>query len=178
MGVKLFNNKKELDSYVSSKNFEQSIDGITLLQEYIDAKPKIITRVEFVNSKFLYAVEVDASEGFELCPACPEDPIEETQTQFFGEFCPTIGNKFRIVKNYKRDSLIDKYEKFISANGIEIAGIEYIVDQNGKIYTYDVNTNTNYNSIAEKDSELKGMKSIAEFLKKELLLVSNIKVVA
>ena len=82
------------------------------------------------------------------------------------------------LKNYKRDSLIDKYEKFISANGIEIAGIEYIVDQNGKIYTYDVNTNTNYNSIAEKDSELKGMKSIAEFLKKELLLVSNIKVVA
>ena len=42
LGVKLFNNKKELDSYVSSKNFEPSIDGITLLQEYIDAKPKII----------------------------------------------------------------------------------------------------------------------------------------
>jgi hypothetical protein len=31
---------------------------------------------------------------------------------------------------------------------------------------------------AEKDSEIKGMKSIAEFLKKELLLLSNIKVVA
>ena len=37
---------------------------------------------------------------------------------------------------------------------------------------------TNYNSIAEKDSKIKGMKSIAEFLKKELLLLSNIKVVA
>ena len=86
--------------------------------------------------------------------------------------------KFRIIKNYKRSSLIDKYEKFISKNGIEIAGIEYVIDQKGEIYTYDINTNTNYNSQAEKSSEIKGMKSIAEFLKKELLLLSNIKIVA
>jgi len=178
LGVKLFYNKKDLDSHVSSKDFDPSIDGVTLLQEYINAKPKIITRVEFVNSRFLYAVEVDASGGFELCPACPEDQIQEPQTQFFGEYCPTIGNKFRIVKNYKKTSLIDKYEKFISENGIEIAGIEYIKDENGEIYTYDINTNTNYNSTAEKDSKIKGMRSIAEFLKKELLLLSNIKVVA
>ena len=178
LGVKLFNSKQELDSYVSSKNFEPSIDGVTLLQEYIDAKPKIINRVEFVNSEFLYTVEVDASEGFELCPACPEDQINEPNTQFFGEFCPTIGNKFRIIKDYKKNSLIDKYKKFISANGIEIAGIEYIADKNGTIYTYDVNTNTNYNGQAEKDSEIKGMRSIADFLKKELLQLNNIKVVA
>ena len=99
--VLLFNNKKELDSHVSSKDFEQSIDGITLLQEYIDSKPKVIHRVEFVNSKFLYTVEVDASEGFELCPACPEnDQIDVPETQFFGEHCPTVGNKFRIYKLY------------------------------------------------------------------------------
>ena len=150
LGVKLFNNKKELDSYVSGKDFETSIDGITLLQEYIDAKPKIITRVEFVNSKFVYAVEVDASDGFELCPACPEEPEDVPETQFFGEYCPTIGNKFRIIKNFKENEIIKKYEKFIQANGIEIAGIEYIKDKEGIIYTYDVNTNTNYNSQAEK----------------------------
>ena len=178
LGVKLFRDRKELDSYLSSKDFEQSIDGITLLQEYIDAQPKVITRVEFVNSKFLYAVEVDASEGFELCPACPDDPIEEHETQFFGEFCPTIGNKFRIIKNFQKNEIIKKYEKFIIANGIEIAGIEYVVDKKGQIYTYDVNTNTNYNSVAEKNSEIKGMKSIDNFLKEELLLLSNIRVVA
>ena len=63
-------------------------------------------------------------------------------------------------------------------NGIEIAGIEYIVDKNGIIYTYDINTNTNYNSQAEINSEIQGMKSIAKFLKEELLLLSNIRVVA
>ena len=178
LGVKLFNNKRELDSYVSGKDFEPSIDGITLLQDYIDASPKVITRVEFVNSKFLYAVEVDASEGFELCPACPEDQSDIPQQQISGEFCPTTGDKFKIIKNYKRNSLIEKYEKFISSNGIEIAGIEYVTDKNGEIFTYDVNTNTNYNSQAERNSEIKGMRSIANFLKKEFLLLSNIKVVA
>ena len=178
LGVKLFNSKKELDSYVSSKDFEPSIDGITLLQDYIDANPKVIKRVEFVNSKFLYTVEVDASEGFELCPACPEDQINIPQQQIAGEFCPTTGNKFNIIKNYRENELTKKYENFIAANGIEIAGIEYITDKNGTIYTYDVNTNTNYNSQAEKKSEIKGMKSIAKFLKEELLSLSNIKVVA
>jgi len=177
LGVKLFNNKKELDSYVSSNDFEPSIDGITLLQDYIDANPKVIKRVEFVNSKFLYTVEVDASEGFELCPACPEDQID-IQQQIEGEFCPTTGNKFNIIINYRENELTKKYENFIAANGIEIAGIEYITDKNGTIYTYDVNTNTNYNSQAEKNSEIKGMSSIAKFLKEELLLLSNIKVVA
>jgi len=178
LGVKLFNNKKELDSYVSSRNFEPSIDGITLLQDYIEANPEVIKRVEFVNSKFLYTVEVDASEGFELCPACPEDQNDVPQQQIAGEFCPTTGNKFKIMKNYKENELTEKYENFIAANGIEIAGIEYITDKKGEIYTYDVNTNTNYNSQAEKVSEIKGMKSIAKFLKEELLLLSNIKVVA
>ena len=178
LGVKLFDNKKELDSYVSGKDFEPSIDGITLLQEYIDARPKVIIRAEFVNSKFLYAVEVDASDGFELCPACPEDQIDVPETQFFGDFCPTIGNKFRIIKNYKKNELVENYEKFIKKNGIEIAGIEYITDKNGIIYTYDINTNTNYNSQAEKDSKIKGMKSIAKFLKEELLHLNNIRVVA
>jgi len=178
LGVKLFNNKKELDSYVSGKDFELSIDGITLLQEYIDAHPKVIIRAEFVNSKFLYAVEVDASEGFELCPACPEDQDEIPQQQIAGEFCPTTENKFKILKNYKKNALIKNYEKFIAINGIEITGIEYIVDNNGTIYTYDINTNTNYNSQAEKSSKIKGMKSIAKFLKEELLHLNNIRIVA
>ena len=103
LGVRLFNNKKELDSYVSGKDFEPSIDGITLLQDYIDANPRVIKRVEFVNSKFLYTVEVDASEGFELCPACPEDQNDVPKQQIAGEFCPTTGNKFKIMKNYKEN---------------------------------------------------------------------------
>ena len=160
LGVKFFKNSSELEKYVN-EDFENSVDGITLLQEYIDSDPKVITRIEFVKGKFLYAVQVDASDGFELCPA-DECNVEE-------KFCPTNpdGNKFMILKNYK-NSEIQKYEDLLKSNGIEIAGIEYIKGKDGTHYTYDINTNTNYNSIAERKSDLKGMDSIATFLYNEL----------
>ena len=160
LGVKYFENTFDLEKYINN-NFEDSIDGITLLQEYITSDPQVITRVEFVNGKFLYAVQVDASDGFELCPA--------DSCNVEGEFCPTNpdGNKFMIIKDYKNIE-IKKYENLLKSNGIEIAGIEYIKGKDGTHYTYDINTNTNYNPIAEKKIKEKGMDSIANFLYKEL----------
>ena len=161
LGVKLFQNKDELKKYVNGSNFEHSIDGITILQDYIEANPKVIHRVEFINSKFFYTVQVDASESFELCPADACN-VEE-------QFCPTNpdGNKFMILKDYKNSEIVS-YEKFLKQNDIEIAGIEYMTDTKGINYSYDVNTNTNYNSIAEKKAGIFGMKQIALFLREEL----------
>lgn len=161
LGVKLFQNKDELKKYVNGSNFEHSIDGITILQDYIEANPKVIHRVEFINSKFFYTVQVDASESFELCPADACN-VEE-------QFCPTNpdGNKFMILKDYKNSEIVT-YEKFLEQNDIEIAGIEYITATSGIHYSYDVNTNTNYNSVAEKKAGMFGMKQIALFLKEEL----------
>ena len=42
-------------------------DGVWLVQRYIEAPEPFITRAEFINGTFLYAVRVDTSEGFELC---------------------------------------------------------------------------------------------------------------
>ena len=166
LGVYLFNNLMELRNYVYGENFQESRDGITLIQEYIKSPILAIVRVEFVNSKFLYAVQVDASEGFELCPAEPCQADEK--------FCPSneTGNKFMILDNFN-NPVIQQYENVINTNGIEIAGIEFITSELGEIYTYDINTNTNYNSEAEKLSNIKGMKSIAEFLTQELKLVTQ-----
>ena len=74
-----------------------------------------------------------------------------------------------ILKDYK-NSEIEKYEKLLEANGIEIAGIEYIESKDGTHFTYDINTNTNYNSIAERKIKDKGMDTIAKFLNNELKL--------
>ena len=62
--------------------------------------------------------------------------------------------------------------KIVENNNIEIAGIEFLQDENGQIITYDINTNTNYNSKAENYSKIKGMCEIAKFLKKELLKIN------
>jgi len=75
--------------------------------------------------------------------------------------------RFRIVKGFY-DPIIDSYRRFIAANGIGVAGIEFIEDAQGQIYTYDVNTNTNYNPDAEADAGIHGMRAIAAYLGREL----------
>jgi hypothetical protein len=69
LGVRLFQSVDALADYVRGPEFEDSVDGITLVQQYIRAPDPFITRVEFIGGEFLYAVRVDTSLGFELCPA-------------------------------------------------------------------------------------------------------------
>jgi biotin carboxylase len=166
LGVRLFQSVDALEAYVRSEQFEESRDGITLLQEYIRAPEPVITRVEFVGGQFLYAVQVDTSLGFELCPAdvCQVDDA----------FCPVgetapvaAAPRFRIVEGFA-DPIVERYQRFLGANGIGIAGIEFITDANGRQYTYDVNTNTNYNGAAEAEAGRYGMRAIADYLGREL----------
>ena len=67
LGVQLLRSLDALEEHLASSAFTQSVDGITLVQRYIEAPEPFITRVEFVGGKFLYAVRVDTSDGFELC---------------------------------------------------------------------------------------------------------------
>jgi hypothetical protein len=166
LGVRLFDGVDALARYVDSAAFEDSVDGITLIQKYIEAPEPFITRVEFVGGKFLYAVRVDTSQGFELCPAdvCQVDDA----------FCPVgesapaaAGPRFRIVNGFAHP-IVERYRRFLADNGIGIAGIEFITDRNGELYTYDVNTNTNYNADAEREAGVFGMRAIASYLGEEL----------
>ncbi|MDF0726690.1 alpha-L-glutamate ligase [Cytobacillus sp. S13-E01] len=165
LGVYLFEDINALERYVNSPEFEEPIDGITLIQQYIQAESPTITRCEFIGGKFYYAVQVDTSDGFELCPA--------DACQIGEAFCPTTSEpkqKFKIIENF-HDPIIKKYEEFLSANNIHFAGIEFIRDKNETIFTYDVNTNTNYNPDAEARAGKYGMQAIAETLGAELILL-------
>jgi hypothetical protein len=80
----------------------------------------------------------------------------------------TPAPRFQIID--KIDSgLRRRYEAFLAANGIGIAGIEFIVDATGAVYTYDVNTNTNYNPEAEARAGRFGMRAVARYLDDELV---------
>ncbi len=160
LGVRLFREPKELQDYVNGAYFEEPIDGITLIQEYIQSPEPYITRCEFVGGKFLYAVRVDTSDGFLLCPAdeCQDD----------GANCPTLPqSKFRIMNDFD-DPIIGVYEDLLRNNNVHVAGIEFIVDRAGTKYTYDINTNTNYNPTAEAAAGRSGMAAIAAYLGREL----------
>ncbi len=165
LGVRLFHDAGALEQYVDSEVFEDSIDGITLVQQYIRAPEPFITRVEFVGGKFLYAVRVDTTLGFELCPA----DVCQVGDAFcpVGEAATAAAPRFHIVRDFN-DPIIERYQRFIADNGIGISGIEFISDAAGELYTYDVNTNTNYNTAAEAEAGLYGMRAIARYLGDEL----------
>jgi hypothetical protein len=134
----------------------------------------VITRVEFVGAEFLYAVRVDTSLGFELCPADACQPGDA--------FCPadrpaaaapvTTPPRFEIIPGFDHP-IIRQYRRFLAANDIAVAGIEFIADADGTLYTYDVNTNTNYNSAAEAKAGLSGMGAIADYLGGELAALAR-----
>ncbi len=162
LGVRLFRSQESFEAYFESPEYEPSVDGILLLQQYIAAPEPFITRVEFVGGELVYAVRVDSSQGFELCPAeaCRIDDA----------FCPvgeTAPAMFEVIEGFDHP-LVPRWKAFLKANAIGIAGIEFIVDADGKAYTYDVNTNTNYNPDAEAKAGIRAPLKVARFLGREL----------
>lgn len=164
LGVQLFNSIESfevaLDDYL---NVLASVDGIYLIQEYIKPKGGHINRVEFINGQLYYAVEVDTSQGFELCPAdaCNNKALENGGKP---------KEKFKIINDYQNPYL-ERFERFLQNNQVEVASIEHLQSEDGEFYVYDINTNTNYNWRAEQkftNGALKGTRKVAEFLFDEL----------
>jgi hypothetical protein len=166
LGIQLFRSQDAFESYVRGPAFEESRDGVTLVQAYVEAPEPYITRVEFVGGELTYAVRVDTREGFELCPA--------DACQIGDAFCP-VGEqrsarsrpKFEIIRDFSHP-LVPRYRQLLQANDIEVAAFEFITDGDGTAWTYDLNTNTNYNREAEQRAGANNMGRLAEFLGREL----------
>ena len=158
-GVQLIESADQLEAVLLDPATAWPLDGTWLVQSYIRAQEPCITRCEFVGGRFLYAVRVDTSDGFELCPA---------------DACalPSGREKFEIIDGFN-DPLIQRCERFLAANGIEVAGIEFVRTPEGEAITYDVNTNTNYNTVAERKVGISGMGRVADFLGQALAEVRH-----
>ncbi len=164
-GVSLFQTVGGLELFLESNSIE-SVDGVVLVQDYIKPREGYVVRLEFIGGKFYYALKVDTSGGFELCPA--------DGCQIDAEFCPTTDSpKFEIIKDFHIPE-ISRIEAFMANNGIDIAAAEFVEGEDGQRFFYDINVNTNYNAEAEarNGNKLQGMREIATFLGKQLQLLS------
>jgi len=158
LGVRRWDSHDDFDAWVDGPDFEPSPDGITLIQEYLWAREPFITRAEYVGDEFVYAVRVDTSGGsFELCPAeaCAVDGEDGTPAP------PLFQLRDEITAAHP---LVAQHKAFLAASGIRIAGIEFAETFDGRLVTYDVNTNTNYNPDVEAIAPQSGPGEIARFL--------------
>lgn len=153
LGVRLFESVAEFADYLDSPEYEPPVDGITLVQEYVRPAKPFITRVEIVGGELVYAVTADTARGgFELCPA---------------DACAVPSESLFALREDFDDShpIVGRYLDFARGQGIEIAGFEFIESADGRLVTYDVNTNTNYNPEIEAAAPRSGPGSVAQYLK-------------
>ncbi len=169
VGVRKIESLAELNDYVFSDEFEDSQDGITLVQEYVQAKEPFITRAEFIGRQFVYAIQADTARGgFQLCPAdsCAIDPESGKPVMPPGATIePELDQQLFSLRQDFDHPVLAKYEEFTRRNGLEVCGIEFIEDVDGRLLTYDVNTNTNYNAVVEAEAPRSGPGELARYLK-------------
>jgi hypothetical protein len=179
LGVELFESREAFEAHVRSDAFTPSPDRITLLQQYVEPADQTITRCEFVNGRFVYAVRADTSDGFELCPAeaCRTDAPAESNASgdgasegaSEGERCMIDGDdSLFTLREDVPDALIARYVQFLTTEQIDVAGIEFIEDAEGRRWTYDVNGTTNYNAEIEAQADRSAWTAVATFLRHEL----------
>ena len=163
LGIRLFNSAAELADWVSDPAFDAGPGGKVILQQYIKSPEPFITRVEIVGDRFLFAMRSDTSTGFELCPsdACQlEQPAAP-------EVCPADGasSKFSVSPLTADDPLVASYIAMCAAEGINVAGIEFVEDGDGNRYTYDINGTTNYSGVFGAQIGIDGMREFALYLR-------------
>lgn len=162
LGVVRFESREELAAYIDSPGFHPGPDGTVLIQQYIVSPVPYIVRTEFVGGRFLYAVRVDTSRGFDLCPAddtCASDARPRPAAE---------RGRFTVLDDFFDPNRL-RFARALAVNDINIAGIEVVYDEFGDAYAYDLNTNTNYNAAAEAAAGIEhtpraGMMAIATYL--------------
>ena len=157
LGVRKFERLDDFEAYVGGPEFVEPVDGITLLQEYVHPADGTITRVELVGDQFLYALTADTSEGFTLCPAddCAIDGLPAD--------APEEASLFHWREGFEHP-IVDRYLDFCRHWDIGIASIEFIESTDGRLVTYDINTNTNYNAVVEAEAGRSGPEAVARYL--------------
>jgi hypothetical protein len=159
LGVRRFDDLESFVAYVGSDEFEEPVDGITLLQEYVPPRDGTITRVETVGYEYIYAITADAARGgFQLCPsdACEIDEHGQPKPE---------KSLFALREGFQHP-IIDRLLGFARAYQLEVAGFELIESADGRLVVYDVNTNTNYNPDVEAVAPRSGPAEIARYLRR------------
>lgn len=132
-GIARYDDLATLDEAARTGTVPSSVDGVLLIQEYAPIEGGRITRIETLNGRFLYAVDVEgAGTSFDLCPAdaCLVQPGKP---------------KITITQSFPDERLIDGAIAIARAGGFDVCGIEVLRDARDGVWRfYDVNGLSNF----------------------------------
>lgn len=165
-GIQRFENREQLQRAVEGGLINLGIDQTGLVQEFIPARARTITRVEILGGKFLYAIRIHLTgESYNLCPA---DICQNTKgEELVRAACPVDAPKSGLtVEGYTPPpEVIAAVEKIMNTAEIEVGGVEYIVDdRDGRLLYYDINALSNFVADAPRVVGLDPFARLADFL--------------
>jgi glutathione synthase/RimK-type ligase-like ATP-grasp enzyme len=129
-GIARFDSRDELRACVADGALPTSIDGVLLVQDYVPARGGVITRIETLDRRYLYALEVAGGGAFDLCPA---------------DACAVPGSGIGMAAVDLAPNLRDAAEAIAAAVNLDVGGVEVMIDdRDGVARFYDINALSNF----------------------------------
>jgi hypothetical protein len=172
-GVRRFDEPRALGSGVG--DLDLGPDGTALVQEFIPTESGRTVRVEVLNGRFLYAIRIytDGSD-FNLCPADVCQGVDGRELE--RSACPADAprNGLRVEGYRPPKDVVADVERVTRAAGIEIGGVEYMIDErDGRRYYYDVNALSNFVADAPHVVGFDPFARLADWLQEEARLAAG-----
>jgi biotin carboxylase len=168
-GVRRFDTPEALRRAAESGEIDLGIDSTGLVQEFIPAEEGRITRVEVLGGTYLYAIRVyTTGDTFDLCPADVCQRVDGAELERAA--CPVDAprNGLRVEGYEPPAEIIAQVETLMAAAGIEVGGVEYMVDsRDGRLYFYDVNALSNFVADAPRVVGFDPFARLVDYLEKE-----------
>ncbi len=168
-GIKRFSSRSELQGAVDEGSLYFGIDNTALVQESFTARDAIITRVEVLGGKHLYAIQIHITgETFDLCPAdiCKNTKGEELTRIACPVDAPKTGMTVEVYEAPRQ--VIADVERIMQNAGIEVGGVEYVFDErSGRQMYYDINALSNFVADPERMLGFNPYGRLADFLIEE-----------
>lgn len=168
-GVRRFDAPGALREAAESGSLDLGIDSTALVQEFIPQEESRIVRVEVLGGRYLYGIRIyTPGNSFDLCPAdvCQRVDGAELDAQVCAVDAPKRGLR---VEGYEPPRpVVEAVERIMAAAGIEVGGIEYMIDaRDAQLYYYDVNALSNFVADAPNVVGFDPFVRLADYLERE-----------
>jgi len=166
-GIERFDTPDQLKKAVEENRLSFGTDQTALVQECFTPRDGIITRVQVLGGKYLYAIRIRTSgKTYNLCPGdiCQSTAGEELERR---PGCPVDAVKNGLaVEAYEPPSeVVSAVERIMRLAGVEVGGVEYVIDDaTGRLLYYDVNALSNFVADPERIIGFNPYGRLADFL--------------
>ena len=129
-GIVRFDNASELRAVIAAGELPTSVDGVLLVQDYVPARGGLVTRIETLDRRYLYALSIAGGGAFDLCPA---------------DACVAEGTPIQLSATEPPAALRDAAERIATAMNLDVGGVEVMIDdRDGVPRFYDINGLSNF----------------------------------